>query len=138
VRCRKIREFAGEPHVQDSVAFFTQGKAYGIGVTVGGEAAAILRVTEVARRLQFLVTGTGAVLTRSRTHAGPTCSQRKTLRERPVGFESLVGHEEWTSHSILAGVRVNANCNGHFALQLPQCASPLKPPPAHAIIDVWR
>jgi len=98
----KIRELAAKAHVQHAIAFLAHGKAYGVGVANCGQAAAVLRVTDIAGRLQLDVTGTRAILPWRRTHARPTCSQWKTLRKGPVGFKSLFGHEEGTGHSILA------------------------------------
>ncbi len=98
----KIRQLAGKAHVQYAVAFLAQGEAYGVSVAIRGQAAAVLCITDIAGRLQLDITGTRASLPRSCTHARPTCPQWETLRKGPVGFESLFGHEERTSHSILA------------------------------------
>jgi len=70
--------------MENTVTLFAQGETYRIRVAVRGQTAATLRVANVASRLQLVVRGTGALLSRRCTYARPTCSQRKALRKRPV------------------------------------------------------
>src|SRR5271157_113779 len=47
----QVFALAGEKHAQDSVAFFTHSKAHCIGMAVGRQSGARLRITQIAAGL---------------------------------------------------------------------------------------
>src|SRR5271165_78684 len=99
---RQIRALAGKEYSQNSVALFTQRKAYRIGVTLGRQPAAGFRIPQIAARFQLIFARARALVPGSCARARPSPSQGKSLWKWPVRVKLCFWHEEGTGHKILA------------------------------------
>lgn len=87
---------------QDAIALFAQREAHGIGVALGGQARAGLRVTQVASGFQFFLRGAKTIVAGSGAGTGPSSAEGEAMGKGPGGVEWLVGHEEGAGQSVLS------------------------------------
>ena len=96
----RVRDLADELHAELAIAVARQRKPHRVAASYLGQARTFARIAQVAAVLQFVIGGLRAFVSRRRTLAAPSVTQRQPGRMRPERIlDSRPREEVRTGHS---------------------------------------
>lgn len=115
VRCGQVFALTSESYLHQAIALLAERESDGICMAFYRKPGASLGISQVASGLQFLFAWANLGIGICSTGPAPSGAQGQPLRERPIAFEALVGHEKRARHTLSQVARVNANCTDEGA-----------------------